>query len=122
MAFVDDFTAWVVGKSASENTATIQEHVLPRLKRWEESSGAVFEASKTAFVHFSRTRGGGRWSSNPLTFKGEDIVPTDSVKILGVVMDSALRVRQQVARAAKWGFAAAQAVKRLANLRPAVAR
>jgi len=56
MAFVDDFTAWVVGKNASENAATIQEHVLPRLKSWEESSGAVFEASKTAFVHFSRTR------------------------------------------------------------------
>jgi len=122
MAFVNDFTAWVVGKDASENTATIQEHVLPRLKTWEETIGAVFETSKTAFVHFSRTQIGTRWCCNPLTFKGEDIVPTGSVKILGIVMDSALQFRQHLARAAKRGFAAAQAVKRLKNLRPAMAR
>jgi len=80
------------------------------------------EASKTAFVHFSRTQIGTRWCCNPLTFKGEDIVPTGSVKILGIVMDSALQFRQHLARAAKRGFAAAQAVKRLKNLRPAMAR
>jgi len=122
MAFVDDSTAWVVGKDATHNTAIIQEHVLTKLKRWEESSGAVFEASKTAFVHFTRLESGQRSSQAPLTFKNEGIAPTNSVKILGVVMDSTLRLKQHLARAAKRGLAATQAVKRLGNLRPTVVR
>jgi hypothetical protein len=27
---------------------------LPKLERWERESRAVFEASKTAFIHFTR--------------------------------------------------------------------
>jgi hypothetical protein len=31
MGFVDDYTAWVVGKSAEENTAKLQACVIPRV-------------------------------------------------------------------------------------------
>ena len=53
MAFVENYTTWVVGSYAEANTSIIQQSVLPRLKEWEESSGAVFEASKTVFVHYT---------------------------------------------------------------------
>ena len=32
MAYIDDYTAWVVGASAVENTKTLQDEVLPRLE------------------------------------------------------------------------------------------
>ncbi|TKA56069.1 hypothetical protein B0A49_13695 [Cryomyces minteri] len=70
MAYIDDYTAWVTGASAAENTRMLQEEVLPRLQRWERESGAVFEASKTAFIHFTRNRRGDRDSEIPLLFKG----------------------------------------------------
>jgi len=64
MAFVDDYTAWVVGASAGAYTKVIQEVGLPQLEKWEESSGAVFEASKTAFVHYTRWRHNSRAQHN----------------------------------------------------------
>ena len=122
MAFVDDYTAWVVGTSAEDNTNVIQQTVLPRLKEWEESSGAVFEASKTVFVHYTRSRRQGAVSDKVLTFKGEDIKPTCAAKILGVIMDSALKFRQHLARASKRAVAAAQAVRIMKNMRPSTTR
>ena len=47
MGFVDDYTAWAVGKSAEDNTAKLQEIVIPRVVDWECKSGAMFEADKT---------------------------------------------------------------------------
>ena len=47
MGFVDDYTAWVVGNSAEENTAALQACVIPRVVDWERKSGATFEAEKT---------------------------------------------------------------------------
>jgi hypothetical protein len=33
MAFVDDYTAWVVSNSAERNTRIIQREILPKLER-----------------------------------------------------------------------------------------
>src|SRR3954464_9948563 len=49
MAFVDDYSAWVMGPSAEENTRRIQNEVVPMLEKWERTSGAVFDAKKTSF-------------------------------------------------------------------------
>ncbi len=122
MAFVDDYTAWVIGNNAAENTAKIQDGILPRLKQWEESSGSVFEASKTAFVHYTRSQEPSRTSTNPLRFKEEDIHSSSSAKILGVILDSGLRFRQHLAKATKRAVAAATAVKRMWRLSPPVVR
>jgi hypothetical protein len=69
MAFVDDYTAWVVGDSAERNTRRIQREILPQLEKWEKESGAVFESSKTAFIHFTRSILEWRDSNMPLRFK-----------------------------------------------------
>ena len=113
MAFVDDYTAWVVEDSAERNTRRIQREILPQLEKWERESGAVFEPSKTAFIHFTRSHSMLRDSDIPLQFKRDTIDPSQSVKILGVTMDQGLRYREHVAGKADKAFKAALALKRL---------
>ncbi len=50
------------------------------------------------------------------------VQPKEQVKILGIVMDSQLRFKQHIARAATRGLKAALALKRLRGLSPATAR
>ena len=118
MAFVDDYTAWVVGDSAERNTRRIQQEILPQLEKWERESGAVFESSKTAFIHFTRNTSPARDSDMPLRFKQDTITPSQSVKILGVIMDQELRYKEHVAGKADKSYKAALALKRLQGLRP----
>lgn len=84
------------GLSAEATTKTLQEQVLPRLERWERQSGAVFEASKTAFIHFTRTTGKDRDNEMPLHFKAQAITPPALV----IIMDKKLNFRADVAAAA----------------------
>lgn len=120
IAFIDDYTAWVTGLSADDNTRQIQESIIPRATRWETESGATFETDKTSFIHFTRSAAKG--SNLPLQIKGEQIVPRSEVKILGVIFDQELRFSLHAARAAKRGLQAAMAMKRLKGLRPNSAR
>lgn len=122
VALVDDYTAWVVGDSAERNTRRIQREILRQLEKWEKESGAVFESSKTAFIHFTRTFSLSRDSDMPLQFKQNMIDPNQSVKILGVIMDQGLRYREHVVGKADKAFEAALALKRLQGLRPASMR
>ena len=119
MAFVDDYTAWVTGPSAEANREGLQA-IIDRALNWERRSGATFEGEKTALVHFTRNKV--RATSAPLTVKGEEVVPTDTAKILGVVMDTELRYKQHIAKAATKGLRAAMALKRLRLASPSTAR
>ena len=119
IAFVDDFTAWVTGPTAQSNWEGIQAIINEALD-WERRSGATFEAEKTAIIHFTRKQY--KSESEPFTIKGQIVQPKDHVKILGVVMDSKLKYREHVARAASKGLEAALELKRLRGLSPATAR
>jgi hypothetical protein len=120
IAFVDDYTAWVVGKTAAENMDRLQS-IVQRATEWESRSGASFEGDKTAFIHFTRnsTR---QAADEPITVKGEEIRPTPTVKILDVVTDTRLRYQEHSARAATTGLQAAMALKRLRGLSLSVTR
>ena len=120
IAFVDDYTAWVTGPSAEQNAKLLQSTVVGRAERWAASSGATFEADKTAFIHF--TRAASKWSEDPLVVKENEVHPQREVKILGVVLDHELRFQQHAARAAKRGVAAALALKRIKGMTAKVAR
>jgi ribonuclease HI len=122
MAFVDDYTAWVVGDSAERNTRRIQREILPQLEKWEKASGAVFESSKTAFIHFTRSAMLARDSDMPLQCKQDTIDRGQSVKILGVIMDQGLKYKEHIAGKADKAYKAALALKRLQGLRPASMR
>jgi len=56
LGFIDDYSAWVVRASVAENTALIQSTITPKATKWSEESGAIFEAGKTGFIHFTRRR------------------------------------------------------------------
>ena len=119
VAFIDDHTAWVVGKGAEENITGIRE-IVDHALAWELRSGATFEGEKTALVHF--TRNSRLQSSSPINIKGTEILPCAGTKILGVLMDSELRYKNHFKRVSCKGLKAALALKRLRALIPFAAR
>jgi hypothetical protein len=119
MAFVDDYTGWVIGLTAEANRERLQA-IIDEALDWEKRSGATFEGEKTTLVHF--TRNPNRTSTAPMTIKGEVVVPKETAKILGVIMDSKLRYKQHIASAATKGLKAAIALKRLRMISPSTAR
>ncbi|KAJ5100882.1 hypothetical protein N7456_006934 [Penicillium angulare] len=119
VAFVDDFTAWVTGPTAQSNRQGI-EAIINEALDWERRSGATFEAEKTAIIHFApKTR---KLDHEPFTIKGQTVVPKDHVKILGVLMDTRLKYKEHIARAASKGLEAAMELRRLRGLSSATAR
>ncbi|KAJ6437653.1 reverse transcriptase [Purpureocillium lavendulum] len=118
IAFIDDYSAWVTGRTAEANRTGIQS-IIDEAIDWEKRSGATFEVDKTTIVHF--TRGTAR---NDVSFwiKGTEVKPKASAKILGVIMDSGLRYQEHMARAAQKGLTAAMNLRRLKLLSPRVAR
>ncbi|KDN71873.1 hypothetical protein CSUB01_09606 [Colletotrichum sublineola] len=119
MAFVDDFTAWVTGKTARNNREGI-ESIIRDAVGWEKRSGATFEAEKTAIIHF--TRNDDKLDLEPYVIKGQSVEPKNHTKILGVIMDTRLKYKEHIARASSKGLKAALELQRLRGLSPATAR
>ena len=119
IAFVDDYTAWVTGRSAEANYQGIQQ-IVDRAIQWEKRSGATFESDKTVLVHY--TRSASRSSTTPIVIKGEIVAPKSEAKLLGVIMDSELRYKNHIADTAAKGLKAALALKRLKAISPSSAR
>ena len=119
LAFVDDFTAWVTGPTVQSNREGIATIINDALD-WERRSGATFEADKTASIHFApKAR---KVDQEPFTVKGQTVEPKNKVKILGVLMDTRLKYKEHIARAASKGLEAAMELRRLRGLSPATAR
>ncbi len=119
IAFMDDYTVWVVGPTAKANLEGIQT-IVDHALEWERRSGTMFESEKMTLIHFTRNP---VWSSQTLIMvKGQQVLPQENAKILGVVMDSELQYKQHLARAATKGLQAALALKRLWLISPLTAR
>ena len=84
---MDNYIAWVVGRSAESNLLGIRE-VVNHTLAWERRSGATFKGEKTALVHF--TRNAKKQSTTPINIKGVDVAPRGKTKVLGVILDLAL--------------------------------
>ena len=119
IAFVDDYTAWVVGRSAESNLSGIRE-VVNHALAWERRSGATFEGEKTALVHF--TRNAKKQSTTPINIKGVDVAPRGETKVLGVILDSALRFKNHIKNASIKGLKVVLTLRRMRALTPASAR
>jgi hypothetical protein len=119
IAFVDDYSAWVTGKTAEANRTGIQA-IIDRAVAWGRRSGATFESSKTAVIHF--TRMARRGSQGDFAINGQTVQPKDTAKVLGVVLDAELRYKEHIAEAAAKGLSVAMQLKRLRGLSPRVAR
>jgi len=119
IAFVDDYSAWVTGTSATENHRKIKE-IVKNAENWEKRSGATFDPKKTSYIHFTRVPE--RNSERSLYIKGNKVDPKSEVKLLGVIMDARLKFKTHTAKAATKGTKAAMALNRLKNLAPSTAR
>jgi hypothetical protein len=97
IVFVDDFTAWVTGPTAQSNREGI-EAIIAEALDWEKRSGATFEADKTAIIQFAPKVH--KTDQETFTIKGQTVIPRDHVKILGVLMDTKLKYKEHIARAA----------------------
>ena len=86
----------MVGNSAEENTARLQEAVILRVVDWERKSGATFEAEKTQFIHFTRNRANAQRPFKPLQMNSANITPQSTVKVLGVYLDEQLRMNEHI--------------------------
>lgn len=122
IGFIDDYNAWVTGPSAAENTRKLQMQLLPRVEKWARESGAVFEADKTAFIHFVRPLQPAQGPSNHLVFGGKTISPKGSVKILGVTLDSGLSMDEHVSKVVARAIGKCMALRRIRGVRPAQMR
>jgi len=120
IAFVDDYTAWVTGKTAEENKVKLKMNIVNRALKWAKASGATFETDKTAFVHF--TRNVTKQSEEPMEIDGEQVKPRENTKILGVILDQEMRMKLHLARLGKRGINAALTLKRVRGISPKVAR
>jgi hypothetical protein len=118
-AFVDDYTVWATGSSATVNNLQLNE-TISKAVAWEKRIGATFEGEKTAFIHFTRTES--RANEAPLTVKDQVIKPSKSIKLLGVIFDAQVRFREQVQRAVSRGTRETLALCRMTTLLPATAR
>ena len=122
MGFVDDFTAWAVGKNSDENTARLQKEVIPRVTRWERESGATFEGDKTQFIHFTRFPERTPQPHMPLAMGNSIIYPRSSVKVLGVTLDTKLKMKEHMHQAVTRAKLQALALTRIKGLRPPAMR
>ncbi|KAM3554291.1 hypothetical protein ARSEF4850_006531 [Beauveria asiatica] len=119
IAFVDDFTAWVAGPTALLNHQKIQS-IIDNALAWERRSGATFDIQKTAIIHF--TKNARKLNADPFIIKDQVIYPKDHIKILGLIMDTRLKYKPQIARAASKGLRTALELTRFKGLTAATAR
>ncbi|EAQ90422.1 hypothetical protein CHGG_02357 [Chaetomium globosum CBS 148.51] len=110
IAFMDDFTAWITGPTAQSNREGIEAIIRDALD-WETRSGATFNVQKIAIIHFTRVIH--KTDAQPFTIKGQIVEPQDHVKILGVLMDTKLKYKKHIWRAASKGLKAAMELKHL---------
>ncbi|XP_044717999.1 reverse transcriptase (RNA-dependent DNA polymerase) domain-containing protein [Hirsutella rhossiliensis] len=131
-AFCSGRTASVVVNGHTSEQQTLPQAGLPQGSPLSPVAFLFFNADlvqrriksnrdeKTSFIHFTRIAE--RDSDLPLIIKGNDVKPKSNVKLLGVIMDKALRFKEHIARAAAKGLAAAMCLKRLKMASPRMAR
>ena len=118
IGFIDDYNAWVTGSSAEVNRQMLQSQLIPKVEGWARQSGAIFEAEKTSFIHFTRRPQAEGEMKGTLTFGGQRISPSATVKVLGVTLDSKLTMDEHIAQVASRAMGKCMALRKIRGVRP----
>jgi hypothetical protein len=87
--------------------------------RWRQERGSSRNHGAHGSEHQCfQYKAAGRDSTTPLRFKGQDIVPTDKVKLLGVTLDKELRFKVHLADRTGKATRVALALRRMKELQP----
>jgi hypothetical protein len=113
-----DFAYYAV-TSIKDNYEKLQEEIYPA-EDWEKRSGVKFKGDKAVLIHFTHTSN--RSSNKGLKIKGQMILPTNRVNLLGIIFNDKLRFKEHLARATARGLRAALTLGRLRTLSPITAR
>jgi hypothetical protein len=120
IGFVDDYNTWVTKASIEGNTAAIQYRILPRVEAWAKESGAIFKADKTGLIHFIAVARSNHILTEalPLSFQGKEIYLKENVKILGVILDTKLRMDTHISKVSVRALVRYLALHSVKGIRP----
>ena len=89
IGYIDDTTMMAVGQSPAENCRTLRSAFLKTCEPWSHTHASVFAPEKFALVHFQPK--GTEEDQEPLDLgRGRVVIPSESAKLLGVVLDRQL--------------------------------
>ena len=91
-AFADDLVILAEGNDTDIIWQRTQ-HTIKTIEKWCESKGLNISALKTKTILFTWNK---KWSLRPIVVGGETIIPTDSVKFLGVTLDNKLNFNKHI--------------------------
>ena len=91
--------------------------VLRPAAQWAQEGGVTFEAEKTGLIHFER-RPSEQGRLPVLRFLGRTIESQDKVKVLGVILDSKLRLKLHIDKVVQTATKKCLAIRRLRGIRP----
>lgn len=77
-----------------------------------------FEAEKTSFIHFIRRNQPGPGLGHNLVVGGKAVQPSESVKVLGVTLDSGLAMDLHIAKVASRAIGKCMALRKIQGFRP----
>lgn len=82
----------------------------------------MFEAEKTAFIHFVWLLQPDQGLSNHLVFGGQTVAPRRNVKILGVTLDLGFSMNEHVSKAVAKAIGKCTALRNIRGVLPAQMR
>ncbi|QRV81763.1 Reverse transcriptase from transposon X-element protein [Ceratobasidium sp. AG-Ba] len=115
IAYIDDITFLVTGKSAEENNVQLRRIMTRKggALDWSRSHNSSFELDKTGLIHFSRKPNLVRPS---LTIREQVINPARFHTLLGVILDQTLRFKEQCHKALAKGLLWTSQLGRIARM------
>ncbi|TIB60869.1 hypothetical protein E3P78_02948 [Wallemia ichthyophaga] len=114
VGYADD-VLWMAAASTPTEARSLLESHLHEADEWSESHATPLDIKKTQYVLF--TKHPEKKDSNPLFWDEREIVPSQAMKYLGLMLDCRLSYKQQTALMTKRGYGAVAAISRLANTR-----
>ncbi|KAJ7760237.1 hypothetical protein DFH07DRAFT_706862, partial [Mycena maculata] len=119
LGYIDDISWVAVSHTIEENVEDLEQHMEGEACPRAERLGLTFDLPKFQLVHFvSLWRYADHYRPLPVSFRGVTVPASDTVKVLGVILDSKLSFRSHVELAVSRGTKATLALLRLFSPTP----
>ncbi|CDO68734.1 hypothetical protein BN946_scf184652.g61 [Trametes cinnabarina] len=110
--FIDDTMLIVTSPTFEQNIAVLTD-LVPQLLGWSKSHACRFDVAKFQMLHCTRNEK--RYNPLPLVIDDHHILPSESARYLGIIVDRRLRWNEQADSAVDKGTSAVLAIARLSR-------